>query len=209
MPVNRTRTTYRYRSAFTLIEVIAVLLVAGIVVGLIAPRVSTSTRRSTENSVRAASSMLAIVAQRAASSSELSALVYDHEEGSLFVEVLRQQRGNYDRTERVWRRDPFAPEVVLSGCRVSSFVTDGLRVSEDSFRLVFEPGVTRPQISMTIAESTSGATRTAVDGGRTWQIDLPAYALRPVVTGLLSEPTVRDVPEPIDLDQLGRVEQDW
>lgn len=199
----------RFRSAFTLIEVIAVLLIAGIVVGLIAPRVSTSTRRSTENSVRAAASMLAIVAQRAASSSELSALVYDHEEGTLSVEVLRQQQGSYNRTERVWRRDPFAPEVVLSGCRVSSFVTDGMRVSEDSFRLVFEPGVSRPQISMTLTEATSGATRTTVDGGRTWQIDLPSYALRPVVSGLISEPNAREVPEPIDLDQLGRVEQDW
>lgn len=207
--MTRLHPTSRPRRAFTLIEILAVLIVAGIVVGLIAPRISTSTRRSTENSVRAVASMLAIVAQRSVSSSEVSALVYDHEAGTLHVEVLRQERGNYDRTERVWRRDAFAPEVALNGCRVTSFTTDGLRVSENSFRLVFEPGVTRPQISMTIAESTEQGTTTRADGGRTWQIDLPAYALRPVVSGLLSGPGVNGVAEPIDLDQLGRVEQDW
>jgi len=195
------------RRGFTLIEIIATLLVVGVVLGLIVPRVRTTERRQAENSVRAAAQMVAIAAQRASTSSEVSALVYDHEEGTLHIEVLRQQRGNYDRTEQEWRRDGFAPEVTLLGCRISELVTDGLVVREDSFRIVLEQGVSRPQISVTISQAGGDPVSVLADG-RSWRIDLPAYALRPVVTGLISAaPT--GVPQPIDLDALGRVEQSW
>ena len=195
------------RRGFTLIEIIATLLVVGVVLGLIVSRVRTTERRQAENSVRAAAQMVAIAAQRASTSSEVSALVYDHEEGTLHIEVLRQQQGNYDRTEREWRRDAFAPEVTLSGCRISELVTDGLVVREDSFRIVLEQGVSRPQISVTISQA-GGDPLAVLADGRSWRIDLPAYALRPVVTGLISAaPT--GVPQPIDLDAMGRVEQSW
>jgi hypothetical protein len=171
--------------------------------------VSSSSRRQAENSVRSAAAMVALAAQRSVTSSEFSALVYDHEEGTLHVEVLRQQRGNYDRTEREWRRDPFAPAVTLSGCRVQQFTADGLRFGDESFRIVFEPGVSRPQISMTIVEAGPEGRVDARDAGRTWQIDLAPYALRPVVTGLSSGVGQLEVPQPIDLDSIGRVEESW
>ena len=195
------------RRGFTLIEIIATLLVVGVVLGLIVPRVRTTERRQAENSVRAAAQMVAIAAQRASTSSEVSALVYDHETGTLHIEVLRQERGNYDRTDREWRRDAFAPEITLAGCRIAELVTDGLVVREDSFRVVFEQSVSRPQIAMTIAQA-SGDPVSILPEGRTWRIDLPAYALRPVVTGLISS-SAPDVPQPIDLDAMGRVEQSW
>lgn len=195
------------RRGFTLIEIIATLLVVGVVLGLIVPRVRTTERRQAENSVRAAAQMVAIAAQRASTSSEVSALVYDHEAGTLHIEVLRQQRGNYDRTEREWRRDAFAPEVTLTGCRISELVTDGLVVREESFRVVMEQGVSRPQISVTIAQAGGDPVAVFADG-RSWRIDLPAYALRPVVTGLISA-SPSGVPQPIDLDAMGRVEQSW
>lgn len=193
---------------FTLIEVIATLLVLGVVLGLVVPRVTSTDRRRAENSVRSVASLVAIAAQRASTSPELSALVYDHEEGTLHIEAMRQQRGNYDRTEREWRRDVFAPQVTLNGCRISEMVAGGVPVRDDSFRLVFEPGVARPHLSLSIAEASGDPVET-LPGGRSWQIDLPGYALRPVVSGLLTDQAGSAVPEPIDLDALGRVEQSW
>jgi prepilin-type N-terminal cleavage/methylation domain-containing protein len=193
---------------FTLIEILATLLVVGVVLGLVVPRVRTTERRQAENSVRAAAQLVAIAAQRASTSSEVSALVYDHEEGTLHIEVLREQRGNYDRTERVWRRDAFAPSVTLTGCRISEMVSDGSTIREQSFRIVFEQGVARPQISMSIAQATGSPVEFLRDG-RSWRIDMPSYALRPVVTGLITDVPGASVPQPIDLDALGRVNQSW
>lgn len=195
------------RRGFTLIEIIATLLVVGVVLGLVVPRVRSTERRQVENSVRAAAQMIAIAAQRASTSSEVSALVYDHEAGTLHIEVLRQERGNYDRTEREWRRDAFAPEVTLSGCRIAELVTDGTVIREDSFRVVFDQGVSRPQIALTIAQASGEPVELRPDA-RTWRIDLPSYALRPVVTGLITA-NQGGVPQPIDLDAMGRVEQSW
>lgn len=196
------------RSAFTLIEIIATLLVLAVAMGLIVPRLTISDRRQAENSVRAAATMVATVSQRASTSSELTALVYDHETGTMHIEVMRQQRGNYDRTERQWRRDPFVPQVTLEGIRVAEFIAGGTTARQQSFRMVIEPGVARQQIALVLAE-VAGRDLAIDSRGRTWRIDLPAYALRPVVSGLITDRPGREVAQPIDLDQLGRVDQSW
>jgi len=193
---------------FTLIEVIATLLVLGVVIGMIVPRVTTSNRRQAENSVRSVASLIATAAQRASTSSETSAIVYDHDEGTMYIEVLRQQRGNYDRTERQWRRDPFVPEITLQGTRISEMISGGVTSREQSFRIVLESGVVRPQIAVVLAE-TVGMGSDIDRSGQTWRIDLPTHALRPVVTGLITDRPGRVVPQPIDLDALGRVDQSW
>ncbi|MFG0291684.1 MAG: type II secretion system protein [Phycisphaerales bacterium JB050] len=199
----------RAHRAFTLMEVIVVLIVMAIAMGMIVPRVSTSTHRQSENMVRAVSSMVALCAQRSVAGSEISALVYDAEERTLRVEVLRQERGNYDRTDREWRSDPFAPEVRLETCRVQRVVMDGVSFNQESFRLVFEPGVQRPQVSMTIAEGESEPDGYQRSDQRVWQIDLPSYALRPVVSGLSTGAVELGAPQPIDLDAMGQVEESW
>ncbi|MFU8829006.1 MAG: type II secretion system protein [Phycisphaerales bacterium] len=202
------RQSSRSLRGFTLIEVIATLLVLGVVIGMIVPRVTTSNRRQAENSVRSVASLIATAAQRASTSSETSAIVYDHDEGTIYIEVLRQQRGNYDRTERQWRRDPFVPEITLQGTRISEMTSGGVTNREQSFRIVLEPGVVRPQIAVVLAE-TVGMGSDIDRSGQTWRIDLPTHALRPVVTGLITDRPGRVVPQPIDLDALGRVDQSW
>lgn len=202
------RQSSRSLRGFTLIEVIATLLVLGVVIGMIVPRVTTSNRRQAENSVRSVASLIATAAQRASTSSETSAIVYDHDEGTIYIEVLRQQRGNYDRTERQWRRDPFVPEITLQGTRISEMTSGGVTNREQSFRIVLEPGVVRPQIAVLLAE-TVGMGSEIDRSGQTWRIDLPTHALRPVVTGLITDRPGRVVPQPIDLDALGRVDQSW
>jgi hypothetical protein len=179
-----------------------------VVIGMIVPRVTTSNRRQAENSVRSVASLIATAAQRASTSSETSAIVYDHDEGTMYIEVLRQQRGNYDRTERQWRRDPFVPEITLQGTRISEMISGGVTSREQSFRIVLESGVVRPQIAVVLAE-TVGMGSDIDRSGQTWRIDLPTHALRPVVTGLITDRPGRVVPQPIDLDALGRVDQSW
>lgn len=188
-----------------------VLIVMSIALGMIVPRISISSRRQTENTVRAVASMVALCAQRSVGGSEITALVYGEDEDgwTLHIEVLRQERGNYDRTEREWRRDPFAPEVRLDTCRVQRMTMDGVEFNQESFRMVFEPGVQRPQVSMTIVEGTSEPEGYQRSDQRVWQIDLPSYALRPVISGLSAGETQLEAPQPIDLDALGRVEESW
>jgi prepilin-type N-terminal cleavage/methylation domain-containing protein len=216
------------RRAFTLIELIVVLVIVGVIAGLAAPRIIATDRRRAETSVRAVAATLTALAQRSALSGDRSRLVYLHEgrapglnqtpgpnqaagpsrdQPELRVESLRA-RGvdGPDEPERVWSRDPFTPPVRLLGVEIASAGVGPTVFEREDFTIDIVPGEPRPMIQLTIAEA-----RAVAAGGtpRTWTVSLLPHETRARITGLRSGPVGADRPAPVDLDARGATEDIW
>lgn len=189
------------RSAFTLVEVLVVMVIIAILATLTVPRLLGAQGRQAEVEAQGVRALLSQAAQRDAVSSDTLSINYDHEKQELSVDSLVDKDGQRD-----WHPLPLIRPIRFVSLVLAEASADGQSQPPDtSFRVVFAGAKPRPSIGLLL--------RTAPDmpgNARAWQADLlpgqTVALLRAVnVTAALAAPDGTT----IDLDVEGQRTQPW
>jgi prepilin-type N-terminal cleavage/methylation domain-containing protein len=184
--------------AFTLIELVVVIVILGIAAAAIAPRFVGGTARSAEVSALAVRDVISAVATRSVLTGRLVAVAYDSSRGIAEAQTWLTTGAPNDWTAPAqWAPDPLTPPAGLNEAKVTSVRADGLTLDPSHWRVEFDPGVRRPALSVWIAQT---------GGKRAWRIDLAAGAMRAEI-GSSDRP--ENAATVIDLDAAGRAEEAW
>lgn len=184
--------------AFTLIELVVVIVILGIAAAAIAPRFVGGSARSAEVSALAVRDLVSAVATRSVLTGRRVAVAYDSSRGIAEAQTWLAAGVPDDWTAPgQWAPDPLTPPATLNGAKVASVRADGLTLDPSRWRVEFDPGVRRPSLSVVVAQ---------VGGAKSWRVDLATGAMRAelgAADGPQSAATV------IDLDGAGRAEEAW
>lgn len=144
------------RGAFTLIEMIVVMVILTVLAGVTTVRMGNTLPRRGKVTVQRVQNVLNALAHRQVASQAPEALVYDAGRGELWVERydFADQMGKTPTTrslEGQWRRDLLTPPVQFDkDIHLSSAMFDG-QPERGSFRLEVTPDMLRPTIEIDIA----------------------------------------------------------
>lgn len=195
MPVNPSIT----RSAFTIIEVIVVVIMIAVLAGVIVPRLGGGAAREAGREAEAVAALITDAAQAAELSPTPIAVRFTKDTGRF--ETLGASAVGAEWTPR----SPQRP-VDLSASVLTSAMVDGSpRPLEREVLIEWLPGSVRPSISlvMQIAGEASA-------DARAWQVDLGPGARLARVRGLMSaSAAVPPADESIDLDAGGQRSTPW
>lgn len=189
--------------AFSLIELIVVIVLLTIVAGAIAPRLIASSGRQAEASVRSAAALLSTAAHRDAvgGGDDSLAIVHDERAGTLSLETLRREKGS---NKAEWKRDRFTRPVELNPARIRTALADGRELPRGDWRIEFGPGEQRPTIEL-IVEAEAGRDR------RAWYLELLPYDTAAKLSAMSSSAAIPASASlrSIDLDAEGKGESPW
>ncbi len=193
---SQTRRRHEAKSAFTLLEVIIVMVIMAILMTITVPRLLDRDERTLQLAADRVADLLTVYAQRDQLSARPAGLFHDAERNWIVLMILDidpERPGDPAR----WRPDPSArpvklpPRIAAGGVTV---IADGLPVDIQAWPLATEPGQERTAVEITLMD----------DEGRTRTLALPAHAIAPQRTE--AELLVRTA---IDLDAAGRSREDW
>lgn len=183
--------------AFTLVELITVIVIIAIAAGLIMPRIVNWDERRAEAGVRRVADVLSGAARRHLFSTQRLAIDFDGQTGRLRVVALRLAApASFDGTDSAWVEDPLTPSADLEGLSLLEAAADSRALDERRFRVELPPAEPRPAITLRL-EST---------GGRAlWTVHLPASGEQAaVIVGEGAPPSDR-----VDLDEAGLRDEAW
>jgi prepilin-type N-terminal cleavage/methylation domain-containing protein len=217
--------------AFTLIELIVVVVLLGVVAGLAAPRLMSNASRRAESNMREIADVLGIAARRDASgggsAGESQRLAFDGEKKTFALQVRRARVNGRGETEDagVWRNDPLSPVVNLEYVKVSRVVIDGVAADDRAWTLDFVPGQVRPTVEMVIESVSGGDAGRGTGGGRgasggagasgggpRWNVLLLPYGTSAEIASLGVTPSAASSAaalRSIDLDASGVGDRPW
>lgn len=182
-------------SAFTLVEVITVIVILAVLSSLVVPRLVNWDERRAEAGVGQVADVLSGAARRHLFTTQRLAL--DFADGRLRVLALRlRDAASFDAGNERWQDDPLTPAVELDGLEVADASSDGRPLDPRRFRVEFPVAEPRPAIVLRLA-----ATR----GRGTWTVSLPPTAERADV--LPGDARAED--PRIDLDRAGLRDEAW
>ncbi len=123
--------------AFTLIEVIVVIVMLAILAGIVVPRMAGADSRLADAQAAAAGSMLSIVGWRAAVAPEAMELEYDPVSNSLRLLVNRAtvNPDNPQPGPRSWRQDPLVTPLVLDRLSIKEAWSGAQRAERSNHRV--------------------------------------------------------------------------
>ena len=181
------------RRAFTLLEMIVVVIVIGIMSALIIPRMGGTRYREYALTVERVNDVVLMFAHRLTTSKQAAALRFDPSSNRFELLAKVEEDGEY-----FWGPDPLSKPVTLPTWLESdalSIFVDGEYVDTMQWPLTITPGVARPLIEVEL----------------NWEehqslISLPAHAMGPNIwlNGEGNEPLM-----PIDLDAIGQGREEW
>ena len=188
--------------AFTLIELICVVLILAVTAGLIAPRISTSDTRAMDTKADTYAHLLSYIAKRDALSGEPMRLEYDREKNSLELLVLRRNSLDTSLNNARWERDPLAPQADLSQVAPEVLYLDGTPTLPDRWSVEFPQSEIRPTLVLSLkGKSSSG--RELI-----WYVELLPYETKATIRDATTQQDpLRD--RAVDLDAVGRGESVW
>lgn len=195
------------RPAFTLIELIVVMILIGIVAGTVAPRMAGMSRRRAQAEAQDVADLLQSAAQRQGVSRRGCAIDWDEERGTLLLTTRSAtvRRRSVTRSE-VFEEDLLTRPVYLNDLAIEDITLDSASpASDDAWRIVFEPGGQRPEVRLTLRGDAA-----ATESLR-WLITVPPMGTRVALERLAegARATATTTEPYLDLDALGMGEQPW
>src|SRR6056297_3423322 len=133
------------RSAFTLIELICVVLILSVIGGLIVPRITSNDARASEFRAESIAGLFSAVARKDALANEPMRLKFDREEQTLELLVLRKRA---DERRARWVRDSLVPAVDVTRLAPRSLYLDGIAQRPDEWTIEFPQNELRPAITL-------------------------------------------------------------
>jgi len=181
------------RHAFTLLEIIVVIMILGVLSAMIVPRLGGTRLREFNLTVDRINDSVLMFAHRTSTSNQAAALRYDINKHQF--ELLTKIK---DGDEQFWKADALAKPVRLPTWFENDAITvfvDGEIVDTMQYPVTATPGEARPLIEVSVAWENQSAL-----------ISLPSHSMGPHIwrEGIGEEPLM-----PIDLDAQGRGREEW
>jgi prepilin-type N-terminal cleavage/methylation domain-containing protein len=190
--------------AFTLVELVIVIVILAIVAGTVAPRLLSSKSRQGEQLVRGVAELLSAAAKRDTYSTQRTAVDFDAAAGKMKLVTLRVSNpASFDPGGEVWVDDPLAPAVNMEGLRLTSGLAGVTDLDVRKFRVEF-PGAggaePRPGVGLLLVD----------DGGQKWYVRLSSSSTRAEISSGNNVKLVPVVdPDVVDLDATGGRDDAW
>jgi prepilin-type N-terminal cleavage/methylation domain-containing protein len=184
------------RTAFTLLEIIVVIMIMGVLASMVIPRLSGNQQREFTLTVEKVHDVVLMFAHRVSTSNQATALRYDPE--SKQFELLSKVKNLEIEGDFYWGIDPLAQPIKIPewlGDNPVIISVDGEVTDTSQWPITTTPGETRPFIEVSLFWDEHEAL-----------ISLPSHAMGPSIwfDGVGSEPLM-----PIDLDAEGRGREEW
>lgn len=218
--------------AFTLIEIIVVVLIIAIAAGVFLPRLGGNADRRAQVEAEGVRELISILAEQQSdvgvtlgtsaggvdtnTASGVASLLFNPETNS--IGIVRRVAGDR-KGEWADQADRLVSPVPLDECVLAQVVLDG-RVQEvksgEAFRIDFVPRQPRPAVSIVLVmrragSGTFGSGSSSAGAERSWQIDLAPLAAAATMRELAPGTRVADplVSESVDLDLNGEGDSPW
>lgn len=190
------RRTTKSRSAFTMIELIVVIVMLGVLAGAVIPRMMRRSDREAEQNVRVLADLFSTGAARSSIAGQHVALWFDTSgDGKMWMETSRAASASDFETNPVWAPDPIVSEQRADRLTFVSGTVDGRALDTRKWTIEMVPGQERGMIVASFRDR---------EGTRTWSIVLAPGSLRAqVVEG------ATPLDESVDLDATGMGEVSW
>jgi len=187
------------RRAFSIIELLTIVVILGVVAGVVLPRLVGNDRRAAQRELQQVEDLLTSAASREAFSSTPVALAF--EDGTLRIRVLRSPEELTPWSgPGTWVDDPLARPVTLEHLRLASASASGQVLADDAWRVDMTTLEARPAVALGLTDSR----------GNDWVVHLASEAER-ATTSTLDAGTTSDglAGQAVDLDEIGREEDPW
>jgi type II secretory pathway pseudopilin PulG len=180
--------------AFTIMELVVVVVLLTVSAGLVVPRLVGGEDRKVRAGAERVGELLSALARRDAMLSQPMVLLYDAARERLYGEVLLREGG-----EAAWREDRLLPEASLQGLKVVSVQSDGAELDATNLRVELDQFSPRPAMRVVISDARERYF---------WSVDMPASALQAmVVPGDVRTTGAGEAAT--DLDDAGLSESGW
>jgi prepilin-type N-terminal cleavage/methylation domain-containing protein len=196
----KTRQTSTSAHAFTLVEMIVVIVVLSIIMAVALPRLTGSGNREFQQAADEVANLLMMYAQRDMLSPRPVGLYYNESIGQLLV-MVNDEDDRFPGRAAEWYPDPTVPPVRLPDIVDPTsilVIADDELVDIRRWPLSHVPGQPRPTIEIQLATD---------DRAQTTSLYLPHYALAPRRSD--DDHDMMTLRYPIDLDQAGRSREAW
>jgi prepilin-type N-terminal cleavage/methylation domain-containing protein len=195
--LQRQTSTLQFRRAFTLIELVVVLVLLAIMAALTVPRMLGNDKRQFRLAVEQVGDLLTMYSQRQMLAQKVVGLMHDRRENRLMLVVLDTEGLSDSRA--TWLIDRYVQPVALPAFMLDTDVTiymNGEAIDCSEYPLSSEIGQERPWIDITLR----GA-------GESASLSLTPTGVAPMISaGPMSQGTLRTA---YDLDNTGRSREDW
>ncbi len=185
-------------TAFTLVEMIVVVVILGVLSGMMFIRLSGDIRRRLDYTTVQVNNLLETLAYRQSISQDQLALSWLPDQQTLQLDRLRIQ----EQTQNpAWEKDPLTAAVVF---KYDDIILADLRFDGEHANLSDETRIELPldDVRPVIAIEVQWG-----DAEQTELFELLPHALKSVRTGIGSDN--KDYPEPFDLDEAGMGDNSW
>jgi prepilin-type N-terminal cleavage/methylation domain-containing protein len=184
--------------AFTLIELVVAIVIMAVMVGLIVPRLLSTTERRTRAEVESVADVVTVAARRASLSTQRVSLAYDSGVGLRVMIQRAKDLASFQPGNLQWVYDPLAPSPSLEGVTVTGASLDGKALTGSSWLVDFFPASRQPDLSIGLEDSS----------GRPWTVVLTGDSVQArAYQGTAAQVGVRTTA--IDLDNGGKGDQPW
>ncbi len=192
MPRRRTVTS----RAFTMIEMLVVMVILAVIAAMVAPRVFRSTDRDAQAAVDSLAELVSVAARRDEFASQPLAIALDAERGKvdLWSRTVDAATGR-----PVWKPDPLTPSADMSALVINEVTSDGVELDARRWWYEFPQNVRRPSLVLSVASAITG---------HTWTVELQPTSSRAIVSdaaGMRSQDQIGA----IDLDATGKADAPW